>query len=188
MKNRLFVSFICLVLMIFAVQCFAAGTSTLWNRDTYKDEGAPGSAWVHYYGSTATVIANTDSIGTHYTKAMWIGDYNQLNCYYSMVMSNSARGTEDCNVTIQYSADGDTSWYAGSVSSGKIKDQLTTMQVQDTVNVIVGVNDDNYPTGLWCRLKFENQAGNPYLTTLTWHLFFRKDPTFQLRNAKVHAY
>lgn len=181
--KRIGLFFVIAFVLLFGMQnTFAAANGTVRNKATYHDEGAPGSEWVHYYGSATTVA--TDSIGTHYTKAMWIADYTAYNAYFYMVMSNDPGGTEDCNVYVEYSFDR-TTWFAGSAASGKIKDALSTTAVSDTLNIVDGVNDTNYKMGLWCRLKFDYQAGNPIGTTLTWHLIFRKNPDSPYKQSKV---
>lgn len=152
------------------------------NTTAYAKEGDPGNVWVHYFGSITTLAA--DSTDTHYTKAMWIAPFNKELAYFYMVMSNAATGTEDCNVTIQYSFDR-TTWYAGAAASGVIKDQLTTTAVSDTVNTIVGVSDHHFNTALWMRLACDMQAGNPIATTLTWRIALQKPASLYRRETLV---
>lgn len=147
---------------------FPAANGTVYNTTAmFEDFGAK----VRYYGTTTT--AATDSIGTHYTQAMWIGPLTANNAFYTMVMSNDAGGTEDCNVSLEYSLDRET-WFLASLASGVIKDQLTTTAIYDTLNVQNGSSDPYYKIGLWMRLKFAYQAGNPIGTTLSWSVVFDK--------------
>lgn len=177
-------------LLLFVPAAFAAHNSSHYNETVNKFElPGPGSTLVCYYGTTTTTsVAGTDSVGTFYTKAMWIPDLTGSDCYFRMVMYNSARGTEDCDVYVLYSTPEDLAYgdfYVGSASSGKIKDQLSTTAVQDTLNVLVGTRDANYAGGAWMQLKFSMQAGNPVGTYVKWYLFFQKNTLTPGRVARV---
>lgn len=177
-KNNIKRAGLIVLLIGFALPLFAAGTSVIYDKPVTVREAKSGGTWVEYSGTAATVIASTDSIGTHYTQAMYIKEFNQENAYWRAVMSNSARGTEDCNVTVQYSDDR-TTWVTGN----KIKDQLTTTAIADTLNVQAKVGDVYFRTYQWMRLKLEYQAGNPYLTTLTWSIYLQKPATLSNKMA-----
>ena len=165
-----YVKFLLVGLLIAVVaSLFAAANGTTSNTSVYVDVGPAGSNYVLFYGTTPTTEA-TDSIGIHYTKAMYIADFNQTEyAYFFLDMYNSATGTEDCNVTVQYSYDL-TNWVAGAANSGLIKDQLTTTAVTDTLNVINGTSDTNFHIYPYMRLKFDYQAGNPIGTYVTWKI------------------
>jgi len=170
------------LIIAFAIGLALAATATTYNNATYFEEGEVGTNYVLYYGTVATTTS--DSIGYDYTKPMYIAPFTEYNCFYYLVMSNSARGTEDCNVYVEYSFDRLT-WFVGSAASGKIKDQLTTTAVSDTLNIIVGVEDTNYKIAPWMRLKFDYEAGNPALTTTTWKLRFFKNPELETKQAVI---
>jgi len=151
----------------------AAATGKTYNTSVSASEIAgPGNTWVMYSGVTPTTVA-TDSIGDFYTKAMWIPEYNNSNCFFDLKCYNSATGTEDMNVYVEYSYDR-TTWFVGAANSGEIYDQLTTTRVSDTLNVIVGSIDTFYRCAPWMRLHFDLQAGNPIGTYANWKLVFRK--------------
>jgi hypothetical protein len=175
-------------LMLVSIPAFSGSTSAVYNSPTFCQEGPAGTGWVMYYGYTDSCsVANTDSTGDHYTKAMWIPYYTESDCFFNMQSSNSAGGTEDCNVYVEYSYDR-TTWFVGSANSGKIYDQLTTTMVADTLNVIVGSRDTFYKTAPWMRLHFDWQAGNPCGSVTSWRLIFRKPaaytkyPTYNIQN------
>lgn len=169
-----------MVLMVAASLVFAAANGTNYNTTT-QVRTYPG--YVIYSGSFTTAV--TDCVGTFYTKAMHIGGLSTDNAYSYLVASNSARGTEDVNVYVEYSFD-KTTWTLGSLASGVIKDQLTTTAVVDTINVQTGVNDPYYAMYPYMRLKFIGQTGNPAATTITWKVKLNRDPAWPA-NAVISA-
>ncbi len=174
----LFIASLLAVVLLCASSVFAVATGVTYNTAVSCQEGPVGTGWVMYYGVTATTVA-ADSIGDNYTQAMWIPFYTESNAYWNMVMYNSATGTEDVDVYVEFSYDRST-WFVGSQASGKIKDQLTTTMVADTLNIQTGVADNYYKTAPWVRLHFDNQAGNPIGTYATWKLVFRKPTTLNI--------
>lgn len=159
-------------LLVCAALVFGAANGTNSNCAT-QVRSYPG--FVIYSGTFTT--AATDCVGTFYTKAMNIGGLSTDNAYSYLVMSNSARGTEDVNVYVEYSFDRST-WTLGSLASGVIKDQLTTTAIIDTINVQTGVHDPYYAIHPYMRIKFVGQTGNPVATTGTWKVKLFKDPTW----------
>ncbi len=147
--------------------CFGQADTTKNNTARYED--LPGM--VRYYGTTTT--SSDDSIGIDYTQAFYIAPLTTSNAMWSAVMSNAAGGTEDCNVVLEYSFDL-TTWFAASLASGMIKEQLTTTRIVDTLNVQTGSSDPYYKAAIWARLKNDYQAGNPIGTVLSWDVVFRK--------------
>jgi len=175
MKTRTFniAAVVLLALIVgIAFNAFSAANGTTYNARTYIMERDAPTTFLCYYGMTATTTA-ADCVGTHYTQAMFIGDVNDSPCMWRMVAYNSATGTEDIDVFVEYSfnlAD----WFLGSVSSGKIKDALSTTQAADTLNILVGVEDGMYNVAPWMRLKCVGQTGNPIGTYVSYWLSFRK--------------
>lgn len=156
------------LLVVGVSSVFPAANATVYNKTAlYEDFGSK----IRYYGSATT--AATDCVGIHYTQACFIGPLTSTNAMYRIVMSNDAGGTEDCNVSVEYSLDRET-WFAASLASGVIKDQQSTTATIDTLNVQTGSSDPYYKIGLWFRLKFDYEAGNPIGTTLSWNVVFDK--------------
>lgn len=175
MRFKMLSIYMVVAIMLVASLSFGAANGTAYNQPVNISEvKGPGHTYVMYYGRTQATVA-TDSVGTHYTKAMYMPELQTDNCYFNMVAYNSARGTEDCDVYVEYSYDRIT-WFVGANASGKIKDQLTTTMVSDTLNVATGVLDAHYITAPWMRLKFAYQTANPVGTYITWRLVCRKDP------------
>lgn len=160
-----------LLVGLMATLVYAAATGTVKNTDSYYTEGPVGSNYVKYWGVTDATAA-TDSVGIHYSKALYIAPFAGTTTYALVFldMYNSALGTEDCNVSMEYSNDLAT-WVAGA---GVIKDQLTTTEVVDTVNVVTGTTDGRFNTFDYMRFKFDYQTGNPTLTYVTWVLRLQK--------------
>jgi len=159
-----------LTMFLIAGQTFAADDSVGKNNPTYKSEY---DGKVRYYGTVSTTVAGTDSVGIDYTKACFIANLNSSNAYFYTIMTNSTRGTEDANISVQYSLDR-TTWFLGSQASGVIKDQQSTTATIDTLNVQTGVTDPNYDVGLYVRLKWDYQAANPAENTGSWSIVFTK--------------
>jgi len=158
MKKSLFSIF---AILLLGFSFMAMGDT--YNYTTSADEGA---TYVRYLGQVSLA---SDSVGNHYTEAFYIGDSNQNTAYTSLVCSNVA-GTEDVNVYLECSQDR-LNWVT---ISGVLKDQLTTTQVYDTLNVIMGVNRLEYKSSVWARLKFDGQTNNPS-TTVTWSAYLPKN-------------
>ena len=175
-------------LMILAAFVYGGVTTTEHANTTTRVvfESNPGGIAVVYGGQTTTKsVAGLDSLGDDITKAMYIGDCKSGNAYFTMKAYNSARGTEDYNVYVYYSDDLVT-WRVGSAASGKIYDQLTTTEVTDTLNVIVGARDLNFDSHQWMKILFDAQAGNPVGTYVTWRVALLKSPLIVNHNvAKV---
>jgi len=167
MKYLRFILFGVLILVVASL--FAAANGTTSNTPVYVAIGPAGSNYVLFYGTTPATTAS-DSIGIHYTKAMYIADFNQTEyVYFYLNMYDSDTGYEDCNVTVQYSYDL-TNWVSGSANSGVIQDSLHASAVTDTLNVINGSSDTNFHIYPYMRLKFDYQAGNPIGTYVTWKI------------------
>src|SRR5690606_16601407 len=105
----------------------------------------------------------------HYTQAFYIGDANQNTASVSLVCSD-VTGTEDVDVFLELSQDR-LNWITISTA---LKDQLQTTLVYDTLNIIGGVNLQQYKNSVWARLKFDGQANNPS-TTVSWSAFLPKN-------------
>lgn len=171
--------FAVLAVFVLAGAAFPAADATTYNSAVSCQEGPVGTNWVMYYGVTPATTA-LDSVGHHYTQAMWIPYYTETNAYWEAVMPDDATGVEDCNVYVEFSYDR-TTWFVGSQASGKIKDQLVAAtRVADTLNVQTGVADLYYRTAPWVRLHFDYEAGNPIGTYVTWKLILRKPTTLNI--------
>lgn len=184
MKKILTVLF-CAVILSYAGLYAADDTATYNTTTKVLHESMPGGIAVVYSGTTTTTsVAGTDSVGDMHTKAMWIGDCKYANAYFTMSCYNSARGTVDYNVYVYYSDDLKT-WTLGTAASGKIKDQLTTTAVTDTLNIQVGARDLNFDAYQWMAFKFDAQSGNPVGTYVTWRVALQKNPDTPIPVARV---
>ena len=173
MKKYIKIFVMLAVFSMVALTLYAAATGVTYNTTTRVSVGPKGSNYVLFSGQTpATVVG--DSIGVMYTKAMYIADFNQTTYAYFMLDMYDATGTEDCDVTVEYSYDL-TNWVVGSAASGVIKEQLTPAGVSDTLNVINLVSDTNFHVYPWMRLKFDYQTGNPTGTYVLWYIRMAKD-------------
>jgi hypothetical protein len=170
--------------MALSSSVFAAANAITYNTAAYASEDKPGTA-VLYYGVTPATTA-LDSVGTHYTQALWIQPYTESNADFYLVMSDGTVSAvvEDCDVYVEYSFDR-TTWFVGSANSGKIKDNLTTTAVSDTLNIIVGSEDLNYKFASWMRFKFVYQTGNPIGTIVTWKAKFFKPTNVPYPSYKI---
>ena len=182
---------LCLAFAWMALELYAAANGTVNNTTTRVQVGPKGTDMVLFDGQTTTTVA-TDSIGIHYTKAMYIADFigSTTYAYFFLDMYN-ADGTEDCNVSVEYCFDpADNAWVAGAANSGVIKDNLTTTAVTDTLNVIDASNDTNFNIYPWMRLKFDYQAGNPTGTYVWWYvrLFKPTDVRYPSTNSLITSY
>lgn len=132
-----------------------------------------GENYVLYYG---TVNTTSDSIGNHYTQAMFIQELTANNAYIWAVTSNPNTGTEKVDVTAQYSMDR-TTWISSTAAIDGLND-LGATSVPDTINVIVGARQVAYGPARWMRILFDGQAGNTKCT-VTWYVLLRKSEDFR---------
>ena len=150
---------------------FVAMLSPCWAGDTYNQTVSfkIGESYVMYYG---TVDMTDDTVGNFYTQACFLHELNHNNAFIYAVCSEA--GTEDVNVTAEYSMDR-TTWLAGTAIDGL--DQLGTTSLVDTINVVTGAQQNAYYVGRWIRLKFDGQTGNGD-TTVSWWMVFRKNTPY----------
>lgn len=141
---------------------FTAILGTTYNQTVNISEG---ETTVSYYG---TVDMSADTTGTWYTQDMYIGDMNESAAYIRAVASD-VTGTEDVNVTVEFSNDRLT-WD----TVGDVIDNLNTSVVYDTLSTVAGTALAQYKANRWMRIKFVGQTGNPS-TTLTWYAFLQKN-------------
>jgi hypothetical protein len=161
-----FRKYILFALILVLVPCL------LFAGDTYNQTVSVkvGESYVMYYG---TVDMSDDSTGNFYTQAMFLHDLNLGNGYLWAVCSNPNTGTEDVNVTCQYSMDR-TTWLSDTALDGF--DALGTTSVCDTVNVITGTNSTKFRTGRWIRILFDGQTGNTECTVSWWLILPKNEP------------
>lgn len=125
---------------------------------------------------------SADSTGSYYTQAVYVADLNHFNAYLAAVANVSGA---DVNAYVEYSRDRLT-WYAGSIGSGQVLDQVAATLKADTVNVVSGAQDVLYSTGVWMRIKFVGQTGNAdENTAFTW--FAKLDKTTPGKSLKRDA-
>lgn len=141
---------------------FTAILGTTYNQAVSVSEGQTS---VSYYG---TVDMTADTTGTWYTQDMYIADMNESAAYIRAVASNVA-GTEDVNVTVEFSNDRIT-WD----TVGDVIDNLSTTVKYDTLSTVAGVALAQFKTNRWMRIKFVGQTGNP-ATTISWYAFLQKN-------------
>jgi len=117
-----------------------------------------------------------DTTGNHYTKWMYITDFNNNDAYIWAVCSEA--GTEDVNVTAEYSMNADstsTGFVAGTAIDGL--DALGTTPKVDTVNVVTGTADVKFKAARMVRFKFDGQTGNGD-TTVSWWFVLRRNAVY----------
>jgi len=165
MKYNLFKIGILIVLLLAFSVCGWAGTT-----DDETVSVKIGETYVLYYG---TIDMSDDTTGTFKTQAMHFQELSEGTAYAYVVCSEA--GTEDVNVTAEYSMDG-TNFVAASAIDGL--DACGTTAKQDTVDIITGVEQVKHRVGKWIRLSFVGQTGNGD-TTISWWILFRKGEPFR---------
>jgi hypothetical protein len=172
------------VLLLAAVNVFAAATDSTYNAagTVYKTKTT--SNYIEYRFTFPATVAG-DSVGIHWSKAFAIESYNigDEPAYFYGLMADDSSGL-DCNVSIEYSFD-KTTWVAGPLASGVIKDQLTSTAIVDTLNWAGGLPDLSWRLYPWARLKLDYQAGNPIGAITTMRVRIPKDPSFHRRFADI---
>ena len=163
-KYSLWAVVVLLLALVVAMSARAGDT------DDYAVSVKIGETYVLYYGTVSMVL---DSIGNHYTQAMHIQELTQGNAYIWALTSNPNTGTEDVDVTAQYSMDG-TTWLAGSGIDGLT--QMGATSVADTVNIITAVRQAAYAPAKWTRILFDGQTGNTKCVVSWWMLFRKGEP------------
>jgi hypothetical protein len=124
-----------------------------------------------YYGTVT--FADSASGAIYYTQGFYIGATNSQYAYGRCICSEA--GTEDVNLFIEYSYDGEN-WIAGTTDTGW--DAIGTTAKVDTL----GIRDALlYKSALYARLKFV--AGqNIGSTTLSWMFAWIKPDAFITKN------
>jgi hypothetical protein len=119
------------------------------------------------YSGTVT-FADSASGAIYYTQAMYIGAVNAVDGYGYYICSEA--GTEDVNVTYEYSFDA-ANWFAGTTDSDL--DALGTTAVWDTVGIVQGADEVKYHGAVFYRIKF-TAGQNMNSSTVTWENTFTK--------------
>lgn len=163
--------------LLVAVMLLPSGST--YAGDTYNQaiNKVEGDSWILYWGQIAFV---TDSIGNFYTRAFQIGDSNVIDGMMTLSIAN-VTGTEDVNVTLQYSKDKTTGNFTDGLSDSDL-DQVQTTVIDDTVGTADGVVDKKFHGNLLCRIKADGQTSNPELTVLKYWVFLRKNDGASKKN------
>jgi len=133
-----------------------------------------GEDFILYYG---TLAFSSDSTANHFTKAMDISECNNEIGGLQVVCSNVA-GTEDVNVTLQYS--NYLSYFHPSVIDSI--DNVNTTAKIDSVG-----DDPNFFKTRYMRLKADGQSGNPAATVLSYYILLDKKARAPRKCAAVYT-
>ncbi|MEP0004576.1 MAG: hypothetical protein ABJ387_03520 [Balneola sp.] len=153
--------FIMLVIAFLASPLFAQ----TYNTPVSSSEGA---SYVRYSG-TVDMTADGDSIASHYSQAVYIGDSNQSIGVIQFAVPD-VTGTEDINVFIEVS-DNRKDWISISTA---VKDQLTAGTTLDSLHVVGGVTLLEFKGSVWLRIHIDGQTSNPS-NTITWDVYLPKN-------------
>lgn len=149
-----------MILAALLLVCAPVLAGTHYNETVNVTTEANTKGQIIYHGTVT--FADSASGAIYYTQAMWIGGCNVNNLYGYLVCSEV--GTEDVDVTLEYSRDLVT-WVAGS----EVKNAQGTTATFDTLNIIAGAKQLPYLVFPWVRWKF--LAGSTMSTNemvLTW--------------------
>lgn len=142
----------------------ADGMAQIYNTPASAREGA---TYVRYTG-TVDMTADADSVGNHYTKALFIGnsnrDYGALTLHIPDVP-----GTEKISVYADFSNDL-TTWK--SIGTAVITDAGNGISL-DSLHVVDADTLFEFQSLLWLRLHFDGETGNP-ANVITWDVFMPK--------------
>lgn len=133
-----------------------------------------GEDFILYYG---TIAFSSDSTANHFTKAMDISECNNEIGGLQVVCSN-VTGTEDVNVTLQYS--NYLSYFHPSVT-----DSIDNVAIAAKIDS-VGADPNFYKTR-YMRLKADGQAGNPAATVLSYYILLDKKARAPRKCAAVYS-
>lgn len=144
---------------------------------TYHTNGTcdASTAQLVCYGS---ISMGTDSTASHFTPKIYIGDANAIDPADTLFtksafiwMDVSEVGTEDVDVFVDYSYDGNT-WY--ELGGTAIKAQQGTTAAYDTLNVINGSRQLAYNFASYLRVEFDGQTMNSG-SVITWAVSLPKE-------------
>jgi len=126
------------------------------------------------YKGTVT-FTDSASGAIYYTQRMFTGAVNASDGLARFICSE--KGTEDVNVFIEYSVDGEN-WTVGTTDADV--DAVGTTAVTDTVGIVQGV--DQYLFHIYPYMRFKFVAGQAInSTTVTWAVAFRKPAGSELK-------
>ncbi len=127
-----------------------------------------GATYVKYSG-TVDMTADGDSIASHYSQALYIGDSNQSVALIQFSVPD-VTGTEDLNVFAEFSQNR-KDW---SSVSAAIHDQLTAGVTYDTLHIINTTSIIELQGSVYLRIHVDGQTGNPS-NTITWDAYLKKN-------------
>ncbi len=152
------------LMLVCAMLSFTVANAQTYDVATSETEG---TTYVRYTGDV-DMTADGDSIASHYTQALYIGDSNQGTAVLQLDIPDST-GTEDINVFVEFSQDR-LSWT--SISTAVI-DAATNGTTYDTLSTVGGTALIEYSGSTWMRLHYDGQTGNPELV-LNWSAYLPK--------------
>jgi len=116
----------------------------------------------------------TDQEGNYYSEPINLGSWNTVDGYIQVLHTNET-GTEDIDVTFEYSYTKSNfgTWTAGSADADLT--QLTGgTTANDTLGIADGADQILYHNSLWFRVKVDGQASNP-ATSVTVYIWLNKN-------------
>lgn len=116
----------------------------------------------------------SDSTGNYYSEPINLAGLNVSDGYIQVLHTN-VTGTEDIDVTLQYSF---TKSNFGTWTTGTADANLTQLTggtaVYDTLGIADGADQILFHSSVWLRVKYDGQSGNPSATQVTTYLWFTK--------------
>lgn len=118
-------------------------------------------------------FAMTDQEGNYYSEPINLGGWNTVDGYIQIQHTNET-GTEDIDVTLQYSYTKSNfgTWTDGG-SDGDLEQLTGGTTLNDTLGIADTVDQIVFHDSLWMRVKVDGQASNP-ATTVTIYVWLNK--------------
>jgi hypothetical protein len=159
-----------MILLLAIAPSIMAGTHA---NQTVND---PIERWGKLIYSGTVIFADSASGAIYKTQSMLISAVNVEDGYGYYICSEA--GTEDVNVTYEYSFD-NSNWFAGTTDSDL--DALGTTAVWDTIGVVQNSNELKYHSCVFFHIVF-TAGQNMNSTTVTWNTSFIKPAGLETKN------